>query len=87
MANSMNQSKLPQTDSIEELASFWDTHDLTNFEDELEEVDEPVFECNPEVKILLKTEEIEAVNELAESRGVDSSELIREWILEKIQMP
>jgi hypothetical protein len=23
---------------------FWDTHDLTDFEDELEEVTEPVFE-------------------------------------------
>jgi hypothetical protein len=36
--------KLPQTDSIEELARFWDTHDLTAFEDQLEEVTEPVFE-------------------------------------------
>ena len=29
---------LPQTDSIQELAQFWDTHDLTEFADELEEV-------------------------------------------------
>ena len=35
---------LPKTDSIEELARFWDTHDLTEFESELEEVEEPVFE-------------------------------------------
>jgi hypothetical protein len=34
--------KLPQTDSIEELARFWDSHDLTDFEDQLEEVTEPV---------------------------------------------
>jgi len=32
-------------DSIEKLAEFWDTHDLTDFEDELEEVTEPVFVC------------------------------------------
>ena len=36
--------KIPETDSIQELASFWDTHDLTDFEDQLEEVTEPVFE-------------------------------------------
>ena len=86
MAKPMNQSKLPQTDSIEELAKFWDTHDLTDFEDELEAVDEPIFDRKPGVKVLLGAKEIEAVNELAESRGVDSSELIREWILEKIQV-
>ena len=40
----MKQKKIPQTDSIEELAQFWDLHDLTDFEDELEEIDEPVFQ-------------------------------------------
>jgi hypothetical protein len=40
----MNTPKIPKTDSIQELAKFWDTHDLTDFEDELVEVTEPVFE-------------------------------------------
>ena len=39
----MKTQRLPQTDSIQELAHFWDTHDLTDFEDELEEVTEPIF--------------------------------------------
>ena len=39
----MMAQELPQTDSIRELAQFWDTHDLTEFEDKLEEVTEPVF--------------------------------------------
>ena len=39
----MTHTKIPQTDSIEELAQLWGTHDLTDFEDELEEVSEPVF--------------------------------------------
>jgi hypothetical protein len=34
--------KIPKIDSIEELAKFWDAHDVTDFEDELEEVREPV---------------------------------------------
>lgn len=37
--------QIPQTDSIEELARFWDTHDLTDFEAQLEEVTVPIFEC------------------------------------------
>jgi hypothetical protein len=39
----MNTLKAAEADSIEELARFWDTHDLTNFADQLEEVTEPVF--------------------------------------------
>jgi hypothetical protein len=39
----MKKPKLPQTDSVRELADFWDTHDLTDFEVELEEVPEPAF--------------------------------------------
>ena len=40
----MKTEALPQTDSIQELAQFWDTHDVTDFEDELEEVTDSVFE-------------------------------------------
>jgi hypothetical protein len=41
--------KIPNIDSIEELAAFWDTHDLMDFEDELEEVEEPVFDRDSDV--------------------------------------
>ncbi len=40
----VNKPEIPATDSIEELARFWDTHDLTDFEDQLEPVTEPIFE-------------------------------------------
>jgi len=39
----MKKQKLPKTDSVKELAAFWDTHDLMDFEAELEEVTESVF--------------------------------------------
>jgi hypothetical protein len=44
---------IPETDSIQGLAKFWDTHDLADFEDQLEEVVEPVFVGRNEiVKVL-----------------------------------
>jgi hypothetical protein len=43
--------QIPQIDSIEELARFWDTHDLTDFEGQLEEVVEPVFERETVVRV------------------------------------
>lgn len=39
-------TRIPKTDSVDELARFWDTHDLTDFEHELQEVSEPVFARN-----------------------------------------
>lgn len=85
MAKPMNHQTLPQTDSIQELARFWGTHDLTDFEDQLEEVPGPVFERNTVVQIQLQPEEVEIVKEMARAKGVDSVTLIREWVLERLQ--
>lgn len=83
----MSRAKIPQTDSIQELARFWDAHDLTDFEDELEEVTEPVFERRAILKIPLQPEEMEALKEIAAARGMASADLIRQWVLERIQSP
>jgi predicted DNA binding CopG/RHH family protein len=87
MEKPMNTPKIPHTDSIAELARFWDTHDLTDFEDELEEVSAPIFERHTEetVTIHLPTEEVEAVKRLAQAKGIGHTALIQEWVREKLQ--
>jgi len=80
----MSSDKIPQTDSIQELARFWDSHDLTDFAEELEEVAVPVFEPRTVVKIHLPSEEAKAIQEMAGAKGMDSAELIREWVFEKL---
>lgn len=80
----MNTPKLPQTDSINELAHFWDTHDLTEFTDELTEVSEPVFERDEAITLHLQSNEAKVVRQLAKSKGVADTELIHEWVREKI---
>jgi hypothetical protein len=47
----MNPILIPQTDSIDALARFWDEHDLTDFEAELLEVTDPVFERGNEATV------------------------------------
>jgi hypothetical protein len=73
--------------AIDELARFWDTHDVTDFEDELEELTEPVFASNLRTSVLIRLEPQEAkkVGEIAKARGVEHSALLREWVLEKLQ--
>lgn len=80
----MKSRKLPQTDSIEKLARFWDTHDLTDFEDQLEEVSEPVFERASPIRVHLPPNDAMAVERLAKTKGVSKAELIREWVRQKI---
>ena len=86
MDKQMNNLKIPQTDSIKELTNFWDRHDLTDFEDQLEEVNEQVFEKQNIVRINLKPKEVAAVKELAKSREISYIDLIREWIIERIHL-
>ena len=83
----MKTQRIPQTDSIEELARFWGTHDLTEFEGQLEEVQEPVFERKPAtvVMVRLRPEETEALMRVARSRGVQQATLVRQWVLEKLR--
>ena len=84
MEKPMNTSRFPQTNSIQELATFWDTHDVTEFEDELEEVTDRVFERDTQITVHLAADDANAVRAMARSRGVRDAELIREWVVDRL---
>ena len=84
MEKPMNPSQLPQSDSIQELAQFWDSHDLTDFEGELEEI-QGAFDRDTTITLRLPSDEVEAVRSIAKSQGLADAELIRRWIAEKVQ--
>lgn len=77
-------AKIPRTDSIEELSTFWQTHDVTEFEDELEEASGPVFERAHVVGVPLTGIEHRAVKDAAADRGIDEATLIHEWVKERL---
>lgn len=80
----MNTQKLPQTDSVRELARFWDTHEITDFDDELEEVGPSVFQRRAGITVQLEAADVNTLRRLAESQGMREAELVRQWVLEKI---
>lgn len=86
----MKKLKLPTTDSVRELAAFWDGHDVTDFEDDLEDVNDPVFVRDPRdpaagaVRVPLDAREAEAVERMAQAKGVSREQLVRAWVLQKI---
>ncbi len=64
----MSESQLPQTDSIRELAEFWQAHDLADFEEELEEVSKSVFDRDREMQVPFTSSEIEVLKDMARSK-------------------
>jgi len=80
----MNAPRWPQSDSIRELARFWDAHDLTEFDDELEEVAMPVFRRETTIEVQLPSIDAARLRTLAQEKGVDDAELVREWVLDRI---
>ena len=86
MEKTIRRRRLPNTDSVEELAGFWDHRDLTDFEHDLEEVNEPVFvrangAC---VSIELRPAEAQHLKKIARSKGVRETTVLRQWILERL---
>ena len=79
--------KLPQTDSIEKMAEFWDSHDVTDFEEELEEVADPVFQSKTVVKVPLDSQQAELARQLADAKGITLPNLIQQWVRDRVQNP
>lgn len=73
--------------SLEEEAHFWDTHDVTDFEDETKDVD-IVFELDKprtESLVLRVQKNIkEKLQKVARSKGLNISTLARMWLMEKL---
>ena len=82
----MKRQRLPNTDSIEELARFWDAHDLTDFEQDLEEAEEPVFERTKGTSVSIDLQPAEALKlrRIARSKGIKETTVLRQWIVERL---
>ncbi len=86
MEKNLRTKKIPETDSIQELARFWDSHDLTNFEQELDEVHERIFARvkTQSLNVNLPPRDLQRVRRLAKSKGLNETRMVRDWILERL---
>jgi hypothetical protein len=80
-------SRIPTFKTIEEEAEFWDTHDLTEFADELEEVHGVSFYAveSPDVVTLRFTgEELAALAKRAREQQISPAALAWRWVMERL---
>lgn len=81
------QKQIPDFASIEEEAEFWDTHDFTDYEHELEPVEFTVaqpLKSTWMLSIRLDKETFDALQAIAKPKGLGASTLARMWILEEL---
>jgi predicted DNA binding CopG/RHH family protein len=82
-----SDSKVPEFESIQEEAEFWDTHDTTEFLDEFEEADDLIF-VRPEkqvVSLRLERDFVDRLKAYAREVGIPYTTLIRMWIIKSFR--
>ncbi len=80
-------AKLPKFETLDELVAFWDTHNFTDYLDEMEEVDleTGLPGHTPEsLRIRLDKVLMQKLREIAAERGLSSSGLVRLWLEERL---
>jgi glutathione S-transferase len=78
--------RIPAFNNIEEEASFWDTHSITDYLDEMEPVNLVVGgELAERLTVRLEQADREELARRAVSKGVGPSTLARMWLKERLQ--
>jgi len=79
-------SRIPEFASIEEEAEFWDSHDLSDYWDELRPVRVHVSPNLTSVHhFLLDADDYADLDRAARARGIDASALARQWLKERLR--
>jgi hypothetical protein len=80
----MKKVKIPRTDSIKELARFFETHDSTQIEDEVHEVTGPIFIPRNSILVRLEPRQAAIVKKLAKTQGISEERLVHRWIAQHL---
>lgn len=79
-------SQIPRFADRAEEAEFWDTHDITDYRDELKPARARFSRGLSEgITIRLDPETLRELRELAQEKGIGPTTLARMWILEQLK--
>lgn len=79
-------AKIPKLKIDKDVAEFWDTHSLTDFDEDLELADDVEF-VRPQKQIIslrLDRQDIKKLKAVARKKGIGHSTLARMWVKEKL---
>jgi hypothetical protein len=81
-------SRIPSFATIEEEAEFWDTHDVMDFEDELEPIEDLVIgpiRTSRGLIVRFSGDVLERMERIAALKGTSPSSMARMWIEQGIE--
>jgi len=79
-----NKTSISKAGTYEEIAEFWDTHDLADFWEQTKPVEFEVDIQSEKRYYPLERDLAEEMNKIAKMRGVAVETLLNLWIKEKI---
>ncbi len=86
MSRRQESRRIPEFNSVEEEAEFWDTHDTTEFENEFRPVKVRFAQNLSEgLTIRLDPETLSKLRQKAHEQGIGPSTLIRMWVMEHLR--
>lgn len=86
MQQSKPSRRIPDFAGRDEEAAFWDTHDITDYLDELEPVNvEFAAKLSAGITISLPPEYLNKLHEQAEQQGVSSVTLAQRFVIERLE--
>jgi hypothetical protein len=85
--NKMAKDPLPETfDTLEEMAEFWDTHDLTDYEEYLTPVEVTISAHPKHHYVVTLSDTLETLlRQVQQAEGVSLNTLVNLWVQEKLQ--
>ena len=79
-----NKMSLSRSTSLEELADFWDSHDMADFEGETEAVDMTFDLKARRHYVAIDPDLLISLRETAQTRGLTTESLINLWLQERL---
>jgi CopG antitoxin of type II toxin-antitoxin system len=83
MAGSKSKA-LPKFESLDELVKFFDTYDMGEYWDQMQEADFDIEIKRRKHLVAIDEELVPKLNQIAKSKRVSSEKLINTWLKEKI---
>lgn len=76
-------TSISKASSLEEVADFWDTHSLADYEDQTQEVEFEV-RATRKRKVSLAPEVYEQIEAQALAKGIQAETLVNLWLSERL---
>ena len=84
MDENKQREPIPEFETLEEIAEFWDTHSTADYFDRTKEVHFKVNLDRERLPIYLLPELLEQLESQAQARGVSVETLANMWLVEKV---